>query len=287
MVAASPAGAYEIDPEAKPRWPFDKLTYVVAQTDGANPDGSTKYKDATPAQIRAVARGMRAWTRAGVGWWLERVDSRAEAEADILFLLNPRHRFRNCQGLGTRGFGFGQALVGLRGRCGRGQLLSLIAAHELGHVLGLGDENRECAVMNQGYSRLAGRIRPAKCTDPGAERGGLIRADDRRGARALYRREFAYARALCDPLDELPVLATNAPCRYTFDCRGKAGDQLIDDDGDGITEPEKTVDLMIRDCERRLRVARWRREASIHAAPRLRRRGRRRLLGAHLPGRGD
>jgi hypothetical protein len=255
MLVASPAAAYEVDRDGKASWPFKEITYYVGQIAGSNPDASPRIVPAEPGRARAVARAMLAWTRADVGWRLRRVNTRAPAKADLLIELNPRSAFRRCQGLATKGFAFTQALIGIRGRCGRGQLLSLVAAHELGHVLGLGDESRQCAVMNQGYVRVAGRLRPAQCTRNSAEQGGLVWTDDRRGAQVLNRRRFSLPKGLCDPLDESPVGAADAFCRYTFDCRGVDGDHLVDGDGDGITDNVETEDQIIHQCRRMLRVS--------------------------------
>ena len=205
LVAASTAGAYELDPQAKPRWPFDEITYYVGQVEGASDGGSnSRIVGATQAQRDAVSRGMRAWTRAGIGWQLKRVGSQSPAAADILFAINPRSKFTRCQGLAPRGFGFSQAFVGLRGKCGNGPLLSFIAAHELGHVLGLGDERRRCAVMNQRYIGTGRYVRPFHCPRPGPHSAHLVQKDDRSGARALYRRQFSASAGLCEPPDESP-----------------------------------------------------------------------------------
>jgi hypothetical protein len=254
LLCGTPAAGYELASDSKPRWPFDRITYYVGQVVGVNPDGTNRIEPATRAQTRAVMRAMRSWSRSGVGWRLERVFTSAPTEADVLFELNPRSRFPRCQGLATQGFGFTQARVALRGSCGEGRLLSLIAAHELGHVLGLGDEPDTCAAMNQGYVRTRARVQPAECTDGNTGTRAIVRLDDRRGAHRLYRRWFSGLRRLCDPSGETPVFATNAPCRYSFDCRGVAGDHLIDETHDGVTDTRATEDLIIDDCRRRLRV---------------------------------
>jgi len=88
-----------------------------------------------------------------------------------------------------------RARVLIAPRCGP-DLTTFVVAHELGHVLGLGHETSKCALMNPaadagGASRQCPGLKIAdRARNP-------IRADDRAGVRALYRR----------PLSTLPLSA--------------------------------------------------------------------------------
>ena len=61
-------------------------------------------------------------------------------------------------------------------RGGRGETITLVIAHELGHILGLDHETRRCATMNASVAQLCGTVPP--CT--------VLQADDVRGAIARY-----------------------------------------------------------------------------------------------------
>lgn len=84
---------------------------------------------------------------------------------------------------------------------------ALVAAHELGHVLGLGHEDRGCAVMNSTIANAA----PSRCSppEPGQYRCRLLERDDVRGAVELYGGEVASpdASSSCDlyPVPEPPT----------------------------------------------------------------------------------
>jgi hypothetical protein len=168
---APAAGAYRL---AGPRWP-NKTIAVANQA---------------PLYGPAVRRAVKAWNRARVG---------------VRFAIVPRQRARvvfryargngsghlGCEGIaGGTGAGYPSPFVGLAVEvirsCRSPALRLLTAAHELGHVLGLGHDDRGCALMNS-----TGNLRtllPAQCLPGTAGARRLIRPDDVRGARALYRR---------------------------------------------------------------------------------------------------
>ena len=77
--------------------------------------------------------------------------------------------------------------------CASRRLRDFTTMHELGHVLGLGHENRRCALMNARASVRSGLgVRcPARGRSARKLRRTLLTADDKRGVRGLYRTPFA------------------------------------------------------------------------------------------------
>jgi predicted Zn-dependent protease len=73
--------------------------------------------------------------------------------------------------------------------CGS-DLTTFVVAHELGHVLGLGHETHKCALMNPSAD-AGGSSRQCPGLTIAARARNPIRADDRAGVRALYRRPFS------------------------------------------------------------------------------------------------
>ena len=187
------------------RWPFDTITYHVADGRQAGP----------------VNRAMRAWSRARVGWRFKRVRTRSQADIAISVSLTRGRSI--CIGRGLTGFRFGQQQILIAGRCHDGGLLTLGAAHEVGHVLGLGEERRRCAVMNPNFTGRGRRVRPVGCPRGPAYWKSPVRVDDRRGARASARRRIGFHARLCDPSDEQPIVAHEPLCKYSYRCKGRAG----------------------------------------------------------------
>lgn len=185
---AGPAAAYRYVSPRQARWEKPVVTYSVSGPLAA-----------------PVARGARAWNRLGLRVRLARVGSPAEADVRIRIRGGP------CSGAvgqtdvrevrfsdGVRSFALITGPFDLRIAAGCGPMTAYIAAHELGHALGLGHELRRCALMNpEGDADLA---RPQCRRRPAAYwLAHLIQPDDARGVRALY------ARALRPRLyDELP-----------------------------------------------------------------------------------
>jgi hypothetical protein len=237
---ATRADAFEIEETPfTTRWPFDKITYYVSPS----------------AEFEPSVRALRAWDSARTGWRFVRVSSKTEDSADILIQHNFRPRPGVCIGAAVRGYAHGQTTVLLYGqRCRSPRILELATAHEIGHVLGLAEEETRCAVMNPRIVGEGSLTRPALCSPHTA--GELIRADDRRGAQALHRRAYTNPRRLCSPSDERPIFAHEGRCRYAFDCLGIQGENLLDIDGDGLSDPA-AVDRQVFDrCRRTLKVDR-------------------------------
>lgn len=131
------------------RWPGKTITYFDGSRDKA-----------------AVARAVAAWNRSGVGIRFVRTYSRTRAQLVI----------RNTRAV-PGGCGTGYATLGYPGRGRQAQLgilhaasprdqgcawpgQTLVVAHELGHVLGLGHVDSRCSLMNSSH---VGGVAPRRC----------------------------------------------------------------------------------------------------------------------------
>jgi hypothetical protein len=140
-----------------PPWPVSVITYRA---------------DSAPDRA-AAGYAAQAWNRAQVGVRFVRTTGHANVVTHL--------RGNRCTGLATVG-STRRAWVDL-GPCGPG-LAALIATHEFGHVMGLGHENRVCALMNPHFDRTG---TPDHCRAHSLAHwlAHPLRADDRAGARAL------------------------------------------------------------------------------------------------------
>ena len=141
--------------------------------------------DQAPRYERCRAAGREGLDRARVGVRFTRVADPARARV-VFRYSRGGGGLLGCEGIaGGTGAGypspFTPLAVDVIRSCRSPALRRLVAAHELGHVLGLGHDDRRCALMNASGD-IATKL-PSRCGP-----GPLIRPDDRRGARALYRR---------------------------------------------------------------------------------------------------
>ena len=176
---APSAHAYRV---VGPRWPGQTITYA----------------NQAPGYSGPVRRAVRAWNRARIGIRFRRAPA---ATARVVFRYSRRGRGfgpTGCEGIaggsvaGWPGPFFRSTVVQVTRSCRSTVIRNLTAAHELGHVLGLGHENRRCALMNSTGGARTGI--GSKCgTRPATIRHlrrRLLARDDVRGARAMYRRAF-------------------------------------------------------------------------------------------------
>lgn len=124
-----------------------------------------------------VADAMKAWNAAGANVRL--VPATAQETADVVIT------FGKAEGQGVSTVGYSGSTGSTRLPRGLGRIAaSALAAHELGHVLGLGHEPRGCTVMapvvKVGSGSRCG-IGACKVTWR-----CLVRPDDARGLRAMY-----------------------------------------------------------------------------------------------------
>ena len=141
------------------------------------PGTSVRYYNASPQNAAAVQDAVRAWNASGVR---VRFVPTTRKRAQIIIRTGPR----GCSGfaqIGSQGrFGM---LIG--SGCER-RFMALIAAHELGHVLGLSHEMGRCATMNPTILNWVGDRCKQVRGDPWQYRCRLLERDDVRGAIRLY-----------------------------------------------------------------------------------------------------
>jgi Metallo-peptidase family M12B Reprolysin-like len=173
------------------------------------PGGRISVRNASPYPY-AVGEAMRLWNASGIQ--VRFVASRSRG-ADLV-VVSPGHKaargFGGCAGVASVGYLRGvQARMGLAAGCADDVLTAKAVAHELGHVLGLGHEDRRCALMNPVLDNGA----PRRCFAPDAQQGGVWRcrtleADDLAGARRLYGGRARLRRGATCPIFAAPSAPT-------------------------------------------------------------------------------
>jgi Matrixin len=170
-LATAPAQAYELN-------------------DGQRPFGpEISYHNTAPAHDWALSKAVRAWNSSGADVKLFRV---SRSQADVVVVPGPVgikgntriHHRSDSQGNVSGGAEL--ELPGFAGEEARARrfLVAQIAAHELGHVLGLAHEDSGCATMN---STILNEV-PQHCPQPpsGQWRCRLLEEDDIRGAVSIH-----------------------------------------------------------------------------------------------------
>ena len=184
------------------RWPTRRIRYWV----GAH------------ANARAIRTAARTWNRSGVR---VRFVASSRSRADVFIRYWPQP---GCVGGGVTGTSYdastGRAVRAevrisrpdpLNVSCSR-WAITMVVAHEFGHVLGLAHEPRRCALMNTTLVTLS----PARCQpplEPWRWRCRILERDDVRGAVRIYGgRVRKRGRAICDlfapPATPAPLSAT-------------------------------------------------------------------------------
>ena len=147
------------------------------------------YYNAAPEHDWAVEQGVRAWNESGAD-----VEYAAASREEAELIIEAKTQGLNGHARTThRGDGVqraGDAQISLPIASSEGSAreqrfsIALIAAHELGHVVGLNHEDGGCATMNATINASA----PVRCEQPPANqwRCGLLEEDDIQGAVALY-----------------------------------------------------------------------------------------------------
>ncbi len=140
------------------------------------------YASSVPAYDWSLANAALAWNTSGARVWLVHGAPAAVRVHVVPSTTLPDGVLGRADVWG-RGGVVDHAMVEIRPGLDRYRA-TLVLAHELGHVLGLGHEDRTCAVMNRELD-LAG---PVECAPPptGQWWCRMPSPDDARGAIALY-----------------------------------------------------------------------------------------------------
>ena len=144
--------------------------------------GPLTYHTTMPAHRGAVRAAAQAWNRSGVRISLKEV-SRSRAKVLVVpYNLPCGGDARIASGRLLRASRMRLAKSGRE--CTDRYSMTIVAAHEFGHILGLNHEDRRCATMNTSAGRTGG----AGCSldRPWEWRCRILEPDDVRGAVAIY-----------------------------------------------------------------------------------------------------
>jgi predicted Zn-dependent protease len=155
-----------------------------------------------PRYAKPVRRAVKLWNRARLGVRF-RVTQTSQARVVFRYSKGRGAGSTGCEGVaggtgaGYPGIDFTVLGVSVVRTCRSRRLRDLAAMHELGHVLGLGHENRRCTLMNSNASAVTGL--GVRCPGRGRTARKLRRTfltrDDKRGVRRLYGRPFVSERS--------------------------------------------------------------------------------------------
>jgi hypothetical protein len=209
-IAVAPAAAYRLDRRVVPQ---PTIRYFVALDDWKKP----------------FDRVVRALNRAHVGVRLKKAQIPEQASIQI-GRLEHRCGFPGVNGA-TQSIQGGYAAIYLPFGC-HGTIGSIIAAHELGHALGLKHENRRCALLNSSGSGPDGI--PSHCQ--GRHYDWLrhpFRKDDLRGLRRLYRNTAPKARLRLSRPSARPTTGDEVRFKLTVSDRERNISEVRLEFGDG------------------------------------------------------
>jgi hypothetical protein len=209
--ASAPATAFNVD-RTKIPWPYDTISYA--------------FFSGSESLAPQMEDAVRAWNQVNTGYRFVPAASQQEANLLVFDLEGLQVKEGTCVGKAIEGYAFATSLIGVGGECDR-YVLVLAITHELGHVLNLGHDDTECAVMNtQTFRGAPGRrafARPAECTNRNRRYWREpVRPDDAAGGRAARRAPFRFPEVLCYPRgeDRSPVIQGTLLCNKQYDCRG-------------------------------------------------------------------
>src|SRR4051794_21266162 len=185
LAAPNPAGAATID---RAHGPVARAAYSIGGTKW--PGGRITYWNGSKRNRKYVAAAVRAWNASGI-----RVRFRAASKRRArVWILNDSGQ---CSGFAQ--IGYSRYVRRARVHLGApskwcDDQMRVIVAHELGHILGLGHENRRCALMNS-----AVWLHCATPKEGWRTRCRLFETDDLRGAKRRYGgRVKKPGKAFCD-----------------------------------------------------------------------------------------
>jgi hypothetical protein len=186
-------------------------SHAYSRIGGKWAGGKITYYNGIKGYDPAVKAAVSAWNHSGAKVKFVRV-SKKKARVKIRYM-----RDSSCDGLTrlpqtrrtTRATVYLPA-PSAPDYCRDKSTITIYAAHELGHVLGLGHETRTCALMNPQGSRQGGSL----CAEPGGTqpwlwRCRIIEPDDLRGAIRIYGGKVKLSKFKASPW--CPVYAAPPP----------------------------------------------------------------------------